>query len=234
MHRERDPWAGLSDSGDRRPYNAQQCRQDPVGSKLRACGSANRPDEPAPPQTLGEGLPAGRQAGMTRTDRQARFEKLLSADVYQAAWAYSCRLCANSQSAEDLLQDALSVAYMRIGQLRDVKTFKGWLFSIIRTRYIDLRRRHLSRPATLELPTVSAVEKGNRDADVVNAALARLPESQSELLCLYYYEELSVREVATVLGTSENTIKQRLLRARAALRRLLSPYLDATDTSGLF
>ena len=81
---------------------------------------------------------------------------------------------------------------------------------------------------------LSATEKRNRDAEVVNSALSQLPENQSELLCLYYYEELSVKEVAIVLGTSENTVKQRLLRARAALRRLLTPMIDATDTSALF
>ncbi|MCB1218851.1 RNA polymerase sigma factor [bacterium] len=171
---------------------------------------------------------------MNPGDRQLQFEALLTAELYQAAWAYSCRLCANPHSAEDLLQEALIVAYTRFHQLRDRQTFKGWLFSIIRTKYIDERRRHISRPATLELPVLSASEKRNRDAEVVNAALAHLPESQSELLCLYYYEELSVREVGIVLGIAENTVKQRLLRARAALRRLLSPYMETADVSNIF
>ena len=171
---------------------------------------------------------------MSNRERQEQFEAMLTPDIYRAAWAYSCRLCANPHSAEDLLQESLISAYTRFAQLRDRTAFKGWLFAILRTRYIDRRRRHLSRPATLELPIVSAIDKECKDADAVNAALGNLPENQSELLCLYYYEELSVREVAMVLGTSENTIKQRLLRARAALRNLLAPYMSAADYSSLF
>ncbi|MCB1188496.1 RNA polymerase sigma factor, partial [bacterium] len=204
--------------------------------ELHACGSTVQPGyRPLPNRPLRDG--GGwylYRLEMNSGDRQMQFEALLTAELYQAAWAYSCRLCANPQSAEDLLQEALIVAFTRFHQLRDRQTFKGWLFSIIRTKYIDQRRRHISRPATLELPVLSATEKRNRDAEVVNSALSQLPENQSELLCLYYYEELSVKEVAIVLGTSENTVKQRLLRARAALRRLLTPMIDATDTSALF
>jgi len=152
----------------------------------------------------------------------AAFETALTDEAYAAAWRMCRRLARSPQDAEDLLQDGLTHAFTRFDQLRDQARFKGWLLSIIRTRHLDGLRRERSRPqATVELPDLadaSATEPLGLDTA---AALARLPQSQQELLSLFYIDGLNLSETGQVLGIRPQVVRQRLYRARQALRRQL-------------
>ena len=61
----------------------------------------------------------------------------------------------------------------------------------------------------------------------VGKAVARLPPLQREAIVLFEYEELSLQEIASIVGADTGTVKSRLFRARAALRRSLAPYLKS-------
>ena len=66
------------------------------------------------------------------------------------------------------------------------------------------------------------------EGGVVEAVLA-LPAKYRTAVHLYYYEELSVAEIAAVLGKSEGAVKSRLFRARALLRRYLKEDGDVSE-----
>lgn len=158
---------------------------------------------------------------MSSLTRQQRFESALDDEAYAAAWAYSRRLTDSRLDAEDLLQEALAHAYRRLDQLRDPDRFKGWLLSIVRTQFLSWRRQTVARPPIIsELPQL-----GRRDPDPlagpVAEALAALPEPQHEILSLFYLDGLSLAETGQVLGIGPTAVRQRLYRARYALRRRL-------------
>src|SRR5690606_24929517 len=87
---------------------------------------------------------------MRDPQRQEHFERLLTQDVYRAAWNYSWRLCNRREDAEDLLQEALVHALRKLDQLKDDSTFKSWLLSIVRTRFLNGLRALKARPQTVE------------------------------------------------------------------------------------
>lgn len=154
--------------------------------------------------------------------RQQRFETALDAEVYAAAWAYARRLAGCREDAEDLLQESLVHAFRRLDQLRDMGRFKGWLLSIVRTQFLTWRRRSLARPpVTAELPQLGTMDPDPL-AGRLSEALARLPEYQREVLSLFHLDGLSLEETAQVAGCGVQAIRQRLYRARRALRRQLS------------
>ena len=62
---------------------------------------------------------------------------------------------------------------------------------------------------------------GEADGEHVRRALLELPPRYQAVLALYYFEGLSVKETATVIGCREGTVRSRLARAREALRRTL-------------
>ncbi len=64
-------------------------------------------------------------------------------------------------------------------------------------------------------------------ASAVRHAIARLPALQREALVLFEYEELSLAEIAAIVEADTGTIKSRLGRARANLRRMLAPLLES-------
>jgi len=169
-------------------------------------------------------------------NRHRLFLKLLTEDTYQCAWRYSWRLAENREDAEDLLQESLAYAFEKIFSLREREAFRGWLLSIVRTKYIRHwhRKKRAPRQAD-ELPANSpAPSTRNPAGDVLAGALARLPESQREILGLYYIDGLSLQETGQVLGIKPGVVKQRLFRARGALRRYFQPQLALMDMSALF
>jgi RNA polymerase sigma-70 factor, ECF subfamily len=165
---------------------------------------------------------------MIEEARRAQFEEALSEEAYQSAWRYACRLCTvagvvQRAEAEDLLQESLVHAFSRLHQLRDRASFKSWLLSIMRTRFITRYRRQQASAAAEERRQVQLELAGDATelTELVQAALASLPTAQQELLSLFYLEGLSLKETGRVLGLAPHSVRQRLFRARDALRRAL-------------
>jgi RNA polymerase sigma-70 factor (ECF subfamily) len=166
---------------------------------------------------------------MTDDARRAQFEQLLTEEAYQAAWRHACRMCTaagrvQTADAEDLLQESLVHALLKLQQLREPARFTGWLLSIVRTRFIS---RHRGRaPAAVALddapPLAAAEHAGDPLVTEMLAALASLPKAQQRLLELFYMDGLSLKETGQALGIAPRVVRQRLHRARAALRKQLA------------
>jgi RNA polymerase sigma factor (sigma-70 family) len=147
------------------------------------------------------------------------FLAALESGAHAAAWRYCCRLTATAEDAADLLQDSLAHALPRYRALRNRDSFRSWLLAIVRTQYLGaLRRRKLTVPLEEELAGQIEVEP-DPDAELVVAALRRLPQPQRELLELFYLEGLSLAELGRVLGVPAVAARHRLHRARLALRQ---------------
>ncbi len=169
---------------------------------------------------------------MAAVKNQQRFETLLTSEVYQAAWRYCLRLRRGREDAEDLLQESLVRAFTRLSQLRDEGRFKSWLLSIVRRRFLDRYRRERSRPPVLSEPEPQPASEDPLAAHIAET-LTRLPAPQRELISLFYIDGLSLKETGQVLGIRPQVVRQRLYRARRALRRLLdaAPIVTTTASS---
>ncbi|MDQ3022779.1 MAG: sigma-70 family RNA polymerase sigma factor [bacterium] len=162
---------------------------------------------------------------MTDAERQAKFEGLLTAESYDRAWRYCCRLCmqagGGSHDAEDLLQEALTRAYLGLHTLRDAKRFGGWLLAIVRRRHHTRLKGRWNDPQLLgerDGAFAAAYDAPDTRTQTALETLARLPAGPRELLALSYLEGLSPTEVATVLGIAPRAVRMRLTRARKMLR----------------
>lgn len=162
---------------------------------------------------------------MPELERRRQFDAALSDEAYRSAWGYACRLCTaggapRRADAEDLLQEALLRAYLRFQQLRDPAKFKGWLLSIMRTCHLDRLRRKGQPAEELDELTLCAPEVHTDPlAELILAAMNQLPAAQRELISLFYLDGLNLEETGQVLRISPRIVRQRLFRAREALRR---------------
>ena len=138
------------------------------------------------------------------------------------------------RSAEDLAQRTFLAFAHAAPTYRGHGTFKAWIFGIarnillehIRGRARDGRSDADETPQSLaDLgPGVATMAAKKADQRRVAAALRQLPRDMQVLLELYYWEELGVDDLATVLGVPAGTIKSRLHAARARLKaRLADP-----------
>jgi RNA polymerase sigma-70 factor (sigma-E family) len=133
--------------------------------------------------------------------------------------------------AEDLAQETLLRMY---GVWRRV-TRSGSPDGYARRTLVNLYRSTLRRPSRREhltevVPERAAPSESHDERDVLLAALAGLGGSQRAIVVLRYWEDLSVAEVAEVLGVSQGTVKSQASRALATLRVRLP---DLTATGGM-
>jgi RNA polymerase sigma factor (sigma-70 family) len=132
--------------------------------------------------------------------------------------------------SEDIAQETFLAAWRNPG-LRDPAKLRPWLRAIARNVARKARRR---RRATEPLDELAAGDDpvgsviAQQQARQVWAALGALPARDREVLVLYYWEDLSIRQVAASVGVTQETATQRLSRARARLRAELLPLIEGT------
>jgi len=135
-------------------------------------------------------------------------------------------LAKSPHDADDLVQLAVERALLRLDQWRPGSRLDSWMFGIIRNAWIDETRSRRRRDSVFE-----PEEAGEHVADAaseahihrlsVEAALARLPGEQREVVALVLIEGLAYKEAAAVLDVPIGTVTSRLARGREALEALL-------------
>ena len=136
--------------------------------------------------------------------------------------------------AEDLLGETFLRVYQARSRYRPGTGFLPWLFTIARNLALgELRRRGAQNRACDRLTrqiSEAADERApewDETREQVRAALHTLPEDQRTALVLKEYQELSYREIAQVLGCSEEAARARTYRARVALRTALREWWES-------
>ena len=144
------------------------------------------------------------------------------------------RFCRDRGRAEEMAQTALLKAYRSLGQWRGGGPFSSWLFAVATNVYRSEMRRH--RPLMLPLnadrdvidPGCTTTQGTDVDRDErVRRAVSMLPGKYRDVLVLFYFHEMDVRKTALSLEVAEGTVKARLHRGRALLRKRLQPILAA-------
>ena len=136
---------------------------------------------------------------------------------------YALTLLRNLHLAEEVVQETMVAIWRGAGSFKGGSRVSTWIFGIARNQAHALLRREVrgervpEEPLTLPDPA-EAVEREGR----VLSALAELPPDQREVVVLAFYEGLSYREIASLLGVPEGTVKSRMHLAKRKLREALT------------
>jgi RNA polymerase sigma factor (sigma-70 family) len=141
-------------------------------------------------------------------------------------WGYVRRVTGEDDAAQDIVQDVWLRVLRGIGRLREPSRLRPWLFGIARRAVVDRWRERYADPVDsavdpASLPVEQPVPDLENDLDSLEQEVGRLPLLEREVVSLFYLRELSLAEVAEVLGVPVGTVKSRLFRARQSLRREL-------------
>jgi RNA polymerase sigma-70 factor (ECF subfamily) len=161
-------------------------------------------------------------------------EKLLT-DVQSLAYRFSLLVCGNAADAEDAMQDALLQTYKSARRIRKPDAFRTWLYRTVKNSCLMSRRTAAHEPLHVgsldedrASEVASAAPNPEQQAEAgeqhhrFRAAFQSLPRPYRLVAFLRDVEGLSTREVAEVVGISEDNAKQRLHRARTLLRKALA------------
>ncbi len=170
-------------------------------------------------------------------------------------YAYCAQVLFSAGLSRETVEDTFQDVFLRLVQYRDTFTggdFKPWIFTVTRHSCLSMKKRSFRQRATID----NIGDGVNFEDDVANevrqafsasddplermsqeeqtglllAAIAKLPEEFREALLLSEYEGLTYDEIGHILGASLSTIRIRIFRAKARLRKMLLPVIG--DASG--
>jgi RNA polymerase sigma-70 factor (ECF subfamily) len=198
--------------------------------------------EPVPPLPDGEGEPSkgspnplsSEEADWIRDaqagDRSA-FARLVER-YWDRLYRWLYHLTRDRHSAEDLTQETFLRALAAVKSFRPGSNFRAWVFRIGHNNFVNQKRadRRTKQPLPEDAPatevtTVEGAAESREALEVVERAVSELPTPFRAALMLAVHEGLSYREVAKVLGTTEETARWRVFKARQKLMKVLSPEL---------
>ena len=144
----------------------------------------------------------------------------------QPLFYYLRRLAPSEADAWDLLQETWMKVFRSIETLRDPRRLPAFLYTTARNAAVSRLRIHSNGDATAlaeqEAGSLDCAFIAFDDADQVHHALDQLPLPQREALTLYFLEDLSIEQIADLLGVPVGTVKSRLHYAKQTIRDIIS------------
>jgi RNA polymerase sigma-70 factor (ECF subfamily) len=183
---------------------------------------------------------------MTRAPAQSpttpdEFDKLYR-DHVDLIYRYAYRLCGETESAKDLVQETFLNAYRGLKAFRGEARVSTWLYTIASRAWMRMRRKRKGAPERelsleefiptsdgefrLQIPidglTPEQALENKELREALDMAINNLPKIYRMTLVLRDMEGLRAKEVGAIMGVSERAVKSRLHRARLFVRRELS------------
>lgn len=167
---------------------------------------------------------------------QQAFSKLFEL-TNKSAYYTALKITKHQDDAEDIVQDAYIKAFTSLDKLADDSKFESWFNCIVANKCRDLLKKKkpdlfseyetddsdIAFEDTLEnrdlLLLPESVTENEALRKLIMDCIERLPDEQRACVVMFYYDELSVKEIADALKIPEGTVKSRLSKARKTLRK---------------
>jgi len=150
---------------------------------------------------------------------QGAFETLYR-NYYDIVYSVAKGVLGDPEEAADTTQEVFRLVMRNLKRFDRRARFSTWLYRIAINRSIQQARSLHRRPRAMPLDAASAVSHETTEAadPRIQQALQQLAPSDRAILILYYWQELSLAEIATTMQCSANACKTRLFRARELFR----------------
>lgn len=136
-------------------------------------------------------------------------------ELYIMAWA----ILENREDAEDAVSNAILKAYENINQLSVFHKFKPWIITITKNEALKIRKKRLVLPGNDVVESMMNPVQDHYDElwDIIR----KMKEEYRLVLALFYYNDLSIKDIAEILDTPIGTVKSRLSRGKEILKKEL-------------
>ena len=147
------------------------------------------------------------------------------------------RIVKNREEAEEVAQDVFVKAYKNLENFKGDSKFSTWIYKIAYYASLDVIKRNKRQVKTEDidslydgnLENVQDALKDLHEKDrkkVINEAILKLNEEERIILTLFYFEELSIKEISKVVNLSDDNIKVKLFRSRKKLASILKHVIE--------
>jgi RNA polymerase sigma-70 factor (ECF subfamily) len=141
----------------------------------------------------------------------------------------------NYHDAEDATQETIISMFRHIGKLKSPEAIDAWIFQIVKSKCSVILRKRTGRKDEIDIDdeAVSIAEddreflpaeyvEDEAQSDHIYKIVTALPEKRREAILMYYYEDMSYREIADATGTSIKTVSANISKARAMIKKQLN------------
>ncbi len=122
------------------------------------------------------------------------------------------------EDIEDAIQTTILIAFNKINTLKDERYFKTWLIRILINECNKIYKKNKNTPK--ELSSELYITENYENIDLYDA-IKCLKEDLRVITILFYFEDMSYKDIAVALNIAEGTVKSRLFRAKEALYEIL-------------
>ncbi|AUC14660.1 RNA polymerase [Tenacibaculum sp. SZ-18] len=184
---------------------------------------------------------------MTTINDQTYIEKTIKGDTnafshlvekYKVmVFSLSMKMLKSREEAEEVSQDTFIKAYKNLSKFKGDSKFSTWIYKIAYRNCLDNLKKNKEKyqTSTIDEITIDKINSTdniledisrNERAILMKECLNRLPEEERTLLWMFYYDELSLKEIIEVTEYSESNLKVKLHRARKRLLRVVEQNVE--------
>ena len=162
------------------------------------------------------------------------FEQIVDT-YYQPLYRFGLSLTRAESEAYDLAQQTFYLWATKGHQLRDKSKLKSWLFTTLHREFLGSRRRgnrfphHEVSSVEHQLPTVAPTVVNDLDGSQVMETMLQVEDLYRAPLMLFYLQDHSYKEIASILDIPIGTVMSRLARGKEQLRNLLADRISEAD-----
>lgn len=152
-------------------------------------------------------------------------------------YTLALRMMKHKEEAEEAAQDTFIKVYKSLSKFKGDSKFSTWIYRVAYNTCLDRLKKNKRQQYTVAINeytehqvktldnALDQIEAKERE-QAIQDCLALLPSEDSFLLTLYYFEELSLDEIAKIVGLKPNNVKVKLFRCRKKLATILKEKLD--------
>lgn len=165
-------------------------------------------------------------------------------DTYQhMAYTIAVRIVHNREDAEDIVQEAFVKCFHKLPSFKGDSKFSTWLYRIVYHSALDAVR---SQKRSLDTQTLEGHDflaisdirsvldqlMDQQTNELIKTAIQALSSQQQIIITLYYYDSLSLKEIAEIVDIGISAVKVNLFRARKRLYLLLKDHAEFENRKG--
>lgn len=187
---------------------------------------------------------------MSATNDRQNITKVLNGDTSAYAvlvdrykdlvFTLAMRMMKSREEAEEVSQDTFLKVYRNLSSFKGGSKFSTWVYRIAYNTCLDRLKSQKRQQKTVvideftehevkTLDTALDVMERKERKQIIQDCLQLLPSEDSMILTLFYFEELSLKEISKIMGVSSNTLKVKLFRSRKHLATILRKQLEPEE-----
>lgn len=127
--------------------------------------------------------------------------------------------------AEDITQETFIKVYQKLDTFKNECNIKTWIISIAINNCKNALRKNHKEILSFDNIEVTYHEDFKETQTLVSEEVSKLPKKYLDVIILYYYQEMSIKEIGKILKIPQSTVKTRLRRAKEKLKDTLKDIL---------